>query len=109
MELDTLLSSFTITDSNYHTALEVLKKRCDNPRMIARAHVQSVFDLRKDNGKDLKKLIEGVEEHRLSVQALGLPVEHYDLFRQFSHHRTSRSGNTAAMGNSFTWHGSTGL
>ena len=86
MEIDNLLSSFTITDSNYDTALEVLKKRYDNPPMIARAHVQSVFDLpnlRKDNGKDLKKLIEGVEEHRLSLQALELPVEHYDLFLNF--------------------------
>ena len=81
-----LLSSFTITDSNYHTALEVLKKRYDNPRMIARAHVQSIFDLpnmRNDNGKDLRKLIEGVEEHRLSLRTLGLPVEHYDLFLNF--------------------------
>ena len=54
--------------------------------MIARAHVQSIFDLpnmRNDNGEDLRKLIEGVEEHRLSLLTLGLPVEHYDLFLNF--------------------------
>ena len=34
-----LLSSFTVTDNNYEPALDVLKKRYDNPRMIARAHV----------------------------------------------------------------------
>ena len=77
-----LLSSYTITDNNYETALDVLKKRYDNPRMIARAHVQSIFDLpkmRNNHGKDLRKLIEGIEGHRLSLQRLGLPVEHYDL------------------------------
>ena len=81
-----LWSSFTITDSNYHTALDVLKKRYENPRMIAGAHVQRIFDLpnmQNDNGKDLRKLIEGVEEHRLSLQRLGLPVENYDLFLNF--------------------------
>ena len=81
-----LLSSFTVTDNNYETALDVLKKRYNNPRMIARAHVQSIFDLpkmRNDNGNDLRKLIEGIEEHRLSLQTLGLPVEHYDLFLIF--------------------------
>ena len=78
-----LLSSFTITDTKYETAQDVLKKRYDNPRMIARAHVQSIFDLpkmRKGNGKDFRKLTEGIEEHRLSLQTLGLSVEHYDLF-----------------------------
>ena len=78
-----LLSSFTKTDNNYETALDVLKKRYNNPRTIDRAHVQSNFDLPQmpnDNGKDFRKLIEGIEEHRLSLQTLGLPVEHYDLF-----------------------------
>ena len=54
--------------------------------MIARAHVQSIFDLpkmRNDNGNDLRKLIEGIEEQRSSLQTLGLPVEHYDLFLIF--------------------------
>ena len=54
--------------------------------MIARAHVQSIFDLpkmRNDNGKDLRKLMKGIEEHRLGLQTLGLPVEHYDLFLIF--------------------------
>ena len=78
-----LLSFFTTTDNNYKTALDVLKTLDnDNPRMIARAHVQSIFDLPKmqnDNGEDLRKLIEGIEEHRLSLQTLGLPVDYYDL------------------------------
>ena len=77
------LSSFMITDNNYETAIGVLKKRYDNPRIIARAHVQSIFALRKmrnDNGKDLWKLIKRIGEHRLSLQTLGLPVEHYFLF-----------------------------
>ena len=63
-----LSSSFTVTNNNYETALDVLKKRYNNPRMIARAHVQSIFDLpkmRNDNGNDLRKLIEGIEEHHL--------------------------------------------
>ena len=35
--------------------------------------------MRNGNGEGLRKLIEGIEEHRLSLQTLGLPVEHYDL------------------------------
>ena len=38
---------------------------------------------RNDNGNDLRTLIDGVEEHRLSLQTLELPVEHYDLFLTF--------------------------
>ena len=34
--------------------------------------------MRNGNGEDLRKLIEGIEEHRLSLQTLALPVEHYD-------------------------------
>ena len=54
--------------------------------MIARAHVRSLFDLPKmqnDNDKDLRKLIEGIGERCLSLQKLGLPVEHYGLFLIF--------------------------
>ena len=86
-----LLSSFIVTDINCETALGVLKKRYDNPRMISRTHVQSISDLlklRNDNSKDLWKLIEVIEEHRLSLQTLGLPVEHNDFFISF--HVTER-------------------
>ena len=48
--------------------------------------MQCIFDLpknRNDNGNDLRNLIDDVEEHRLSLQTIGLPVEHYDLFLTF--------------------------
>ena len=74
--------------------------------MIARAHVRSLFDLPKmqnDNDKDLRKLIESIGERRLSLQTLGLPVEHYGL-SHFPCNGTIRLRNSTTMGNCFTWY-----
>ena len=49
-----LLPFLTITDCYYHTTLDVLKKCYDSPRMIARAHVQSIFDLPRQRKKPEK-------------------------------------------------------
>ena len=108
-----LLSSLTITDSKYHTSLEVLKERYDNPRMIARAHVQSIFNLpkmRNNNGEDLRILVEGVAEHRISLQSLRLPFEQYDLLLNFLiTERLDQETRRLQVENSFTWPRPTGL
>ena len=78
-----LLSSVTISDSNYEVAKEILKNRYSNPRLISRAHVKSIVDISNqetENSKSLNALIESVEEHRLALSNLGHNVDEQDLF-----------------------------
>ena len=78
-----LLASITISDSNYETAKEILLNRYSNPRLISRAHVQSILALPScdnENSACLRKLIETVEEHRLALKNLGHNVDEQDLF-----------------------------
>ena len=78
-----LLSSITISDSNYEVAKEILKNRYSNPRLISRAHGKSIVNIPRqgtENSKSLNLLIESVEEHRLALSNLGHNVEEQDLF-----------------------------
>ena len=78
-----LLSSITISDSNYEVAKEVLKNRYSNPRLISRAHVKSIVNIPRqetENSKSLNLITESVEEHRLALSNLGHNVEEQDLF-----------------------------
>ena len=78
-----LLSSVTISDSNYEVAREILKNRYSNPRLISRAQVKSIVNIphqETENSKSLNLLIESVEEHRLALSNLGQNVDEQDLF-----------------------------
>ena len=78
-----LLSSITISDSNYEVAKEILKNRYSNPRPISRAHVKSIVNIphqETENSKSLNLLIESVEEHRLALSNLRHNAEEQDLF-----------------------------
>ena len=78
-----LLSSVTISDTNYERAKEILKNRYSNPRLISRANVKSIVNIPHEvteNSKSLNLLIESVEEHRLALSNLGHNVGEQDLF-----------------------------
>ena len=78
-----LLSSITMSDSNYQVAKEILKSRFSNPRLISRAHAKSIVNIphqETENSKSLNLLIESVEEHRLALSNLGHNDEEQDLF-----------------------------
>ena len=77
-----LLTSLAITDANYSIALQTLEERYANPRMIARTHLTSIFEypnVKSESSKDLRKLIETTEQHRLGLENLGQPVNQFDL------------------------------
>ena len=78
-----LLASVTITDANYSVAMRMLRDRYQNERMILRAHVHAIAtqkQLSNETAKDLRQLLETVEEHRLALENLGQPVDQQDVF-----------------------------
>ena len=77
-----LLTSLAITDANYSIALQTLEERYANPRMIAPTHLTTIFEypnVKSESSKDLRKLIETTEQHRLGLENLGQPVNQFDL------------------------------
>ena len=78
-----LLASVTITDANYPVAMKMLRDRYQNNRMILRAHVHAIStqkQLTNETAKDLRQLVETVEEHRLALENMGQPVHQQDIF-----------------------------
>ena len=78
-----LLASVTITDANYSVAMKMLRDRYQNNRMILRAHVHAIStqkQLTNETAKDLRQLVETVEEHRLALENMGQPVDQQDIF-----------------------------
>ena len=78
-----LLASVTITDANYSVAMKMLRDRYQNNRMILRAHVHAIStqkQLTNETAKDLRQLVETVEEHRLALENMGQPNDQQDIF-----------------------------
>ena len=78
-----LLSSVTVTDANYTVALKMLRDRYQNNLIILRAHVNAIVvqkPLTQETAKDLRQLLETVEEHRLELENMGQPVNQQDVF-----------------------------
>ena len=81
-----LLASVTITDANNTVALKMLRDRYQNHRMILRAYVHAISTqkhLTNKTAKDIRQLVETVEEHRLALENMGQPVDQQDVFQVF--------------------------
>ena len=60
----------------------MLRDRYQNNRMILRAHVHAIStqkQLTNETAKDLRQLVETVEEHRLALENMGQPVDQQDI------------------------------
>ena len=71
-----LLASIPVTDHNFDIAMNTLINRYENKRIIIRTHLHSIVSYRSlttDNARDLRNLIEAMDEHRLALQNLGEP------------------------------------
>ena len=82
-ETSKMLTSITVTDDNFDVAMEILYNRYDNKRLILRAHIRWIVSYRpvsNENTRELRKLVNTMEEHRLSIRNMGQPVEHHDPF-----------------------------
>ena len=78
-----LLASIPVTDHNFDIAMNTLINRYENKRIIIRTHLHSIVSYRSlttDNARDLRNVIEAMDEHRLALQNLGEPVKSRHLF-----------------------------
>ena len=73
-----LLASIPVTDHKFDIAMNTLINRYENKRIIIRTHLHSIVSYRSlttDNARDLRSLIEVMDEHRLALQSFGEPVK----------------------------------
>ena len=76
-----LISSLTIADGNYQTALTILKQRYDNKRVIIREHIHAIFSfapIRTETASLMRRLIETVDKSLMSLQNLEIDVSSWD-------------------------------
>ena len=61
----------------------MLRYRYQNNRIILRAHVNAIAvkkPLTQETDKDIRQLLETVEEHRIALENKGQPVNQQDVF-----------------------------
>ncbi|XP_075261145.1 uncharacterized protein LOC142352875 [Convolutriloba macropyga] len=78
-----MLTSITVTDDNFDVAMEILQNRYDNKRLILRAHTHGTVSYRpvsNENTRELRNLVDTMNEHILSLRIMEQPVEHQDPF-----------------------------
>ena len=82
-EASKMLTSITVTGDNFNVAMEFLQNRYDNKRLILRNHIQGIVCYRpvsNENTREIGKLVDTIEEHRLSLRNMEQPVELQDPF-----------------------------
>lgn len=80
-EAELLLRPFTISDANYDEAWEMLSQRFDNKRLIIGKYLDNVLDIpniRNQDFKQLRKLIDITNESIRSLRVLKQPVDNWD-------------------------------
>ena len=75
------ISGLTLTASNYHEAIEILKGRFGNKQQIINRHMEILLNLDSvtshHNMRSLRKLHDTVESNVRSLKSLGVPRESY--------------------------------
>ncbi|KAJ8952278.1 hypothetical protein NQ318_007446, partial [Aromia moschata] len=69
-----VISSLEVTDGNYQIALDLLKERYENKRVIINNHLKQIFDLPalyKENAVALRKLLDNFIKHTRALKNLG--------------------------------------
>ena len=72
-----VISSLAVTDANYATARTMLQERYENDRAIIAAHLNGMFlatPVRSDSARQLRKLMETFEEHRLILEGKSVVI-----------------------------------
>ena len=83
----------------------MLRDRYQNNRMILRAHVNANAvqkPLTQERAKDLRQLLETVEEHRLALENMGQPVNQQDVYLEYLNTETA-SRNRKTLGTFNSW------
>ncbi|XP_043461973.1 uncharacterized protein LOC122498348 [Leptopilina heterotoma] len=75
------INAFEITENNYDIAIDLLKKRYHNSRLIIQHHIQQLFNLpqvNKDIAGSLRALSDGLQKHTRILKQLKEPVDTWD-------------------------------
>ena len=81
-----LISSITITDSNYTIAMDLLIERYENKRSVVQAHFQKIWgqpNMRSESATGLRKILETTNEHLRALRELRQPVSYWDALLVF--------------------------
>ncbi|XP_048480643.1 uncharacterized protein LOC125489282 isoform X3 [Plutella xylostella] len=76
-----LIDSLPIVGKSYESALELLKKRYDNPALLINNHVGCLLDLpsiQRGTATQLRDLAAQIRQHVTALQNLGEPVDKWD-------------------------------
>lgn len=76
-----VLHSLEICEDNYDKALDLLRERYENKRVLIHNHVKNLFDMQpvaKESHESLRKLIDVVVKNIRALTSLEQPVEHWD-------------------------------
>ena len=77
-----IVSSLLVTDANYDIAKRKLEEGYNNKRSIVKAHFAAIHALpsiKSESSTELRKLLESSNEHVQALEALMLPVNHWDV------------------------------
>lgn len=76
-----LIDNLPIIGASYDSALELLKKRYDNPALIINSHVNALLDipvLHRGTALQLRDMVAKVRQHLTALQNLEQPVTSWD-------------------------------
>ncbi|XP_071052969.1 uncharacterized protein [Onthophagus taurus] len=76
-----IINSLEISEANYDVAIELLRERYANKKVLIRNHVKNIFELQpltRESHVNLRKLIDNFLKDFRSLQTLGEPVQHWD-------------------------------
>nr|XP_034184624.1 uncharacterized protein LOC117606363 [Osmia lignaria] len=75
------LKNIAVTESNYTTAWELLRKRYDNTRLIVHSHLRTLTEIpniNRPSAKELRNLRDKANDVRQALTNLGRPVASWD-------------------------------
>lgn len=76
-----VIHSLEISETNYDTAIDLLKERYENKRVLIRGHVKAIYDMpviKKESHIELRNLLDNFLRNFRALKGLGQPVETWD-------------------------------
>lgn len=76
-----LVQSLEVSAQNYKVALDLLKQRYENKRIIINSHLKSLFDLpslQRENASALRHFVDSFNKDLRSLKSLGQDVDSWD-------------------------------
>lgn len=80
-EASKVIDSLETTSANYTIALDLLKERYDNRRIIIQSHIKTLMELpssSKESSVNIRNLLDNMQVHLRALTALGEPVDKWD-------------------------------